>query len=134
MFCSIIVGERHLCGRIGSAATKRLGKTLASGGDKQARVEENSGASAGLFMAAQLWTLSAAQSSNGRNRWPTTRKKNNGPTQPVRAVDFGPQQYSDTYRDSQLNCTVFDVCAGLVFSPVFSVLVVVSSSVVTQAQ
>ena len=45
MFCSRIVGELRLCGRIDGAATKRLGKTLASGGDKQARVED-SGASA----------------------------------------------------------------------------------------
>ena len=36
----------RLCGRIDRAAAKRLGKTLASGGDKQARVEEDSGASA----------------------------------------------------------------------------------------
>ena len=45
MFCSRVVGELRPCGRIDRAATRRLGKTLASGGDKQARVKD-SGASA----------------------------------------------------------------------------------------
>ena len=46
MFCWRIVGVLGLCGRIDSAATERLGKTLECDGDKQARVEEDSGASA----------------------------------------------------------------------------------------